>query len=362
MIILSSIMNLASTLDALSRNWAVISIGLTVTILLITFIAYVGRYIRLISNLFQDTPPPLSMGPIDFRRIEGEQISFRALDGMSLRGMFLWANDERSAPSRGMIIFSHEFGSDKYSCARYCSPLLEAGFDVFSFDYRNHGVSSVMSGYTPRQWATNHEVDDFLGACAFVEAQLVAEGRKPELGVFGISRGAAVALLALPADSAIKAIVVDSAFSSDMLLQSLMRRWVNIFSRARFLYENYPVRVWRFLRWLVMQHAQLRLHCRFPSVRKTLKRSLVSRPVFFIHGLRDSYIRYDQTEVLHELASEPKYLWLVERAKHNQNVIMDPESYAERTAAFFDRYLSGKSITGCEFIDRTKPESTSTVA
>ena len=195
-----------------------------------------------------------------------------------------------------------------------------------------------------------------------MEAQLAAERRRPRLGAFGISRGAAVALLAAPASPSLKVIVVDSAFSSDILLQTLMRRWVYIFSRARFLYENYPLRVWRFLRWLVMQHAQLRLHCRFPSVRKTLMHGAVNCPLFFIHGRRDSYIRYDQTEMLHTLANEPKHLWLVEGAKHNQSVIVRPQLYAERTVAFFEKYLTGKEVTGCEFVDRTAAKTAGQVA
>ena len=73
-------------------------------------------------------------------------------------------------------------------------------------------------------------------------------------------------------------------------------------------------------------------------------REMQPRPIFFIHGQRDSYIRVDQTRLLYEAAPSPKYLWIVEEAKHNQSVVVEPRQYAARTIAFFRRHLAEEAI------------------
>src|SRR5262249_13856485 len=151
------------------------------------------KYVKLCLNIIRDTPPPLAMGPSDFERIEGERVTFRAFDNLNLCGMFLygdrtggghpagdghihrWAAGEAPGPC-GMVIFAHEYSSDMYSCARYCRPLLAAGYDVFTFDFRGHGESSAEPGYQPRQWASEREVNDMMGAIAYVEDWLQRQG------------------------------------------------------------------------------------------------------------------------------------------------------------------------------------------
>src|SRR5690606_9164021 len=142
------------------------------------------KYVKIMFNIIRDTPPPLAMGPRDFERIEGERVVFRAFDNLNLCGMFLFG--AHAGRPKGMVIFAHEFSSDMYSCARYCRPLLAAGYDVFSFDFRGHGESSCEPGYQPRQWATERELNDTLGAIAFVEDWLEQRGRPVEIGLFGI--------------------------------------------------------------------------------------------------------------------------------------------------------------------------------
>jgi pimeloyl-ACP methyl ester carboxylesterase len=252
--------------------------------------------------------------------------------------MFLYGN--RDKDRRGMIIFCHEFASDLYSCARYCRPLLEAGFDVFTFDFRGHGKSSNTADYKPRQWPTAREVADCIGAFAYVQSVLAGEGLAEEFGVFGISRGAGAAIHAMMGNEAAKCIVADGAFSTDLALESLMKKWAYIFAKVKFLYENHPPAFWRFLRWLLFLFATGKFKCRFPSVRKAIPR-MSPRPMFFIHGERDSYIRAEQTQFLYALAPQPKFLWIVPSAKHNQGVIVAPDAYRARTVAFFERFLTG---------------------
>jgi len=323
------------------QNWAAVAIALTCLSLLIFLVLWLAKFVRICLNIFCDTPPPLSMGPVDFHRLAGQEVRFRSFDGSSLRGMMLRTRD-RSA-YRGAIVFCHEYGSDMHSCARYVRPLIEAGFDVFTFDFRGHGESSNWGKYRPLQWPSDKEMEDVLGACAYVEAGLAAEGLPVSVGVFGISRGAGAALLAASSDSYIKAIVCDGAFSTETTLVALMKRWAHIFARSKLVYENQTDSFWRMLLWLLMRFAQPKMGCRYISVRKALK-DMQPRPIFFIHGEKDSYIRVGQTQLLYDVAPEPKYLWIVPGAKHNQSVILEPRQYAARTVAFFRRHLADENI------------------
>ncbi|HAU38764.1 MAG TPA: lysophospholipase [Phycisphaerales bacterium] len=330
----------------ISQNWAFLAIALTLLSLLVFLVLLLSKYVRICLNIFVDTPPPLSMGPLDFQPIHGEVVRFRSFDGTSLRGMHLLTRNR--AACRGTIIFCHEYGSDMYSCARYTRPLLEAGFDVFTFDYRAHGESSRGGGrYRPLQWPSDRELEDTLGACAYVETYLTAEDRPVKIGLFGISRGAGAALLAASSDPNVQAVLCDGAFSTDTTLIALMKRWAHIFARVKLVYENHTESFWRLLLWLLMRFAQPKLGCRFPSVRKAL-RDMQPRPIFFIHGEKDSYIREDQTRLLYADAPNPKYLWVVPGAKHNQSAIVRPREYAHRTIAFFRRHLAGEAVSDAE--------------
>jgi pimeloyl-ACP methyl ester carboxylesterase len=339
-IILAAVEGEGPFLTWVRENWAALAITLTLLGLLLTVVLVLAKYVRIVLNLFVDTPPPLSMSPLDFKRLEGEMVRFRSFDGTSLRGMTL--RPPTKMPYKGTVVFCHEYGSDMYSCARYARPLLEAGFEVFTFDFRAHGESSG-SDYNPVQWPSDKELGDILGATAYVEAELLARGLRPDIGLFGISRGAGAGLLAAASDTNIKAIVCDGAFDTENTLIALMKRWASIFATVKLVYQNHPDAFWKVLCRLVLLCAQPKLKRRFPSVRQALE-EMQARPIFFIHGEKDSYIRVEQSEILHEVAPAPKYRWVVPAAKHNQAAVVAPKAYAARTVAFFEKYLAGMDV------------------
>lgn len=337
-----------------TQNWAAVAIAGTLLCLLVFVLLLLGKYVRICLNIFTDTPPPLSMGPTDFQILRGEEVRFRSFDGTSLRGM--WLRTANRAGRKGTIIFCHEFGSDMFSCARYARPLVDAGFDVFTFDFRGHGDSSCPRGYRALQWPSDRELEDVLGACAFVEDALSTESRSARVGVFGISRGAGAGILAASSDPNISCLVCDGAFSTAETLVALMKRWAYIYARVKLAYRNHPDAFWHFLLWCMMRFAQPKLGRRFPSVRKALK-NMVSRPILFIHGAKDSYVRPDQTRLLYAVVGEPKYLWIVPEAKHNHSVVVAPGKYSARTVAFFRKHLAGEPVSDEELAgDAREPE------
>lgn len=328
---------LGSVWNVVSHNWALVSILTTLLLLLVIPALILGKYLRICLNIISDTEPPLSAPQVGFEAIPGDEKDFYAADGVRLRGIFM--HPPPNAPRRGVVLFAPEFKSNRHSCARYCRPLLEAGYDVFSFDFRGHGQSAAEVGYTPRQWASEREIADMLGAISYLEQWLEDHKRPIEIGLFGISRGGCAGVLAAAECASVRAIITDGAFSSDATLEHLMKRWAKIFAKVRIVYENHPPEFWRFLRWALFVTCRIKFKCTYPSVRKTLMR-MISRPILFIHGERDSYIPVEQSRLLYALAPQPKYLWIVRGAKHNQSVTVQPVEYARRTVQFFDRYLA----------------------
>ncbi len=77
---------------------------------------------------------------------------------------------------------------------------------------------------------------------------------------------------------------------------------------------------------------------------------MTARPIFFIYGQKDSYIREEHTRLLYAQAADPKFLWIVEGAKHNQAVRLQPRQYAQRTIAFFRRYLADEPLSDAELM------------
>ena len=62
-----------------THNWALISMGVMLVLLVLVPVLVLNKYIRIMLNIIKDTPPPLAMGPQDFEPIEGEAVNFRAV-------------------------------------------------------------------------------------------------------------------------------------------------------------------------------------------------------------------------------------------------------------------------------------------
>ena len=331
----------AAFLDALLHNWALVAIVSTVIVLVVVPTLVLRKYVGIALNIMRSTKPPLARGPLDYVRLTGEAVQFNAFDGLHLNGMIIRAAPV--IPRRGMIVFAHEFCADMHSCARYCRPLLEAGYDVFTFDFRGHGQSECDPSYTPRQWVTDHDLHDIRGAIAFTRGWLREQGLPEHIGLFGISRGACAALIVAAEDPIVRALVVDGAFCTDCTIEFLMKRWAYIFAKIRVVYENHHPMFWRALRWMMIRRASREFGCSFPSVRTAILK-MSPRPILFIHGERDSYLPVEQSRLLYALAAQPKVFWVAPGARHNQAAVLHPERYAELTVGFFHRHLATCAI------------------
>jgi len=232
-----------------------------------------------------------------------------------------------------VIVFCHEYLANRWSCRPYCEALRANGYDVFTFDFRNHGASDSLSSYTPMHWASNHEVRDLRAALAHVRSRA---GDNARIGLLGVSRGGSTAMLVAARDPGVRVVVTDGAFPTNLTQLAYMLRWAKIYIGEGLLYRLTPDWYYSLLCGIARNLAARRHGCRFPRVAKAV-RKISPRPLLLIHGEKDSYIVPEIAEQLFERAGEPKEFWLVPGAKHNAAIQIATESYGRRLVEFFNK-------------------------
>ncbi|HEX8203617.1 MAG TPA: dienelactone hydrolase family protein, partial [Isosphaeraceae bacterium] len=156
--------------------------------LLAAFLAYlVARYAPVVGRVFEEKPvfhpPRVEPEP------DGEEVAFATADGLELRGAYFRA---RTVERVGVVAFCPEFLADRWSSRPYTEGLRELGFDLLTFDFRNHGAAATEAGYEPLQWVSDREVRDLRAALAYLRSR---PDRDPAgVALFGVSRGGSTAL------------------------------------------------------------------------------------------------------------------------------------------------------------------------
>lgn len=313
-----------------SLTWTLLSAAGLFLAAVVAFLAYVHlRYVRVVGRVFEEKPLflPLRISPID----GGEDVRFPTRDGLTLAGMYL----KQTAGRRlGVIVFCHEFLGDRWSALPYVGHLRTLGFDLFTFDFRNHGKSDSRSDYSPLQWVTDHELYDLRGALTYLKGRPDAD--PAGVALFGVSRGGGTALCVGGKDSTVWAVATDGAFPTRGTMLAYIRRWAEIYVSSKSIWTRMPNVVFEFLGWSARKRSQARLNCRFPNVERATAR-LAPRPLFMIHGEKDAYIGPPIARALFAVAGDPKEFWLVPKAKHNRSREVAGPAYLDRLAGFFLR-------------------------
>jgi dipeptidyl aminopeptidase/acylaminoacyl peptidase len=252
-----------------------------------------------------------SGGSPDAYNLPFQEVEIEASDGVRLRGWWI-PGDSRE----GTVIVCHGYGADKADALPFAQFLNEAGFGVLVMDFRGHGESGGKTGSLGER-----EGPDLVRAVdRLVEDGQVKDGR---LGIYGYSMGGAMAILAAAKDKRIRAVVTDCAYADT---EEILVRW---FQEAISV-PRFPV-IWTAIRW-----AEFRLGCDYSSLSPEEKVSEIApRPLFIIHGERDSLIPVEHARRLYEGAAEPKELWVVPEAGHVGAFDEAGDRYRERVARFF---------------------------
>ena len=324
----------------------VILLGSVIAGLLVLELVFQAVLVRLIVPWFENGPP--FQVPSSEEDTRGERITIETADGLQLQGSLFHHLDRTP---RGVIVFCHEFTGSHSTAMPYCEGLFEAGFDILTFDFRNHGSSDLQPDYVPLHWLSDHEMYD-------VQAAIECAAAIPELaglpiGLFGVSRGGAAALVAAARNAAVEAVASDGGYGTNTLMQFHTPRWALLVVPA-WLYNLIPW--WHSLLTLALVRwwSQKRRGVPFTPVERWLPR-LATRDVLLISGGSDNYVVPEVTRKLHALiggrCDEP---WIVPRAKHNRARSTEPREYDRRLVEFFGA-MPGAEQTEAEFTQVPEP-------
>ncbi|MGE5193572.1 MAG: alpha/beta hydrolase [Deltaproteobacteria bacterium] len=283
--------------------------------------------LKLSLPIFEHRPPiSAELYPPDS---SAEQVAITTRDGLRLAGS--WWRTSHDVP-RGVILFCHELDSNRWSALAYCEGLLAAGFHVFTFDFRNHGDSQSLAGYSPLHWATEFEIEDIRAATACIAAHPDL-GHLP-LGIFGMSRGGTAALVAAAGCEAIRCVAADGALACVEMQGHYTHRWGRLYF-PDLVFHWVPMWHQHFTLWLVRTFSELRKRVRYVIAERAAA-ELRSKPVLLISGARDTYVNPEITQRLHTRTGQPAAsLWIVPDAKHNMSRQTCPQEYDARLVEFF---------------------------
>ena len=196
---------------------------------------------------------------------------FQSSDGLELAGTYWRAKTPRRA---GVVLFCHEYLGDRQSASSYAGFLRDLGFDLFAFDFRNHGDSGVEANYRPRQWVTDRETTDLAAALEYLRRRPDADPNG--VGLFGVSRGGSAALCAAADNQDVWGVVTDGAFPTKGTMLSYIVRWADIYVGQKIWYPFVPLWLFRFLGWTSLFRTGRRWGCRFPDVERRRRPAFAS--------------------------------------------------------------------------------------
>ena len=306
----------------------ILAIPLAIGLFILLLFEYLRwRYLEYVLRIFQEKP--IFIVPFGQPVADAQVIRFRTVGGLSLRGCYFRTT---ARERHGVILFGLEYGSNRWSCLPYCENLIANGFDVFTFECRNQGDSDAQPGYEPLQWVTDHEVEDFQAALAYLKSR--SDGDTRGIGFFGISKGGGAGLFAAARDPYVRCFVTDGIFATHATMVPYMRRWIAIYSDRYWIQELLPTWIYGWMGYVALRRIGRERRCRFPHLERVM-RKLSPRPLFMIHGGSDTYIKPDMARAIFDRAEPPKEFWLVEGAKHNQAIQVAGEEYHRRVLEFF---------------------------
>lgn len=298
-------------------------------LVLLLVVGVIGVSVYVGWNLSHAEPRPVDRTPAELG-LTYETVEFAATDGVLIRGWFLpgasgedaGANaDSRSATAGSRtIIFSHGFRGNRLEpgvpALELARSLVNDGFNVLMFDFRNHGQSDgdvTTLGY--------HEVKDIFGAVEWLRRERAAQAE--QIGIIGFSMGAVTAIMAASHEPGIGAVVADSPFSDlRSYLQVNMPVWTGL--------PNVP------FTWTIMAILPPLIDLQVDEVSPVGVMSDMPQPVLLIHTDGDSAIPVGESQRL-AAAGRPgrTELWIVRGHRHVGARSVDPAVYDARVIGFF---------------------------
>lgn len=262
--------------------------------------------------------PELSTTPADFQ-VDYEDVWLPlSVGGGKVEQIHGWWIPSSSTASKNVLLFLHGNTGNMGVNVGQLARLYRLGFSVLSIDYRGYGRSqgrfpSESRVYEDAEVAWNYLIND--------------RGVSPEnLIIYGYSLGGAIAIELVKRQQIKSAgLIIEGSFTSMRDMSDYRYPKLKIF----------PI--------------NLLLTQRFDSLSKlrSLQRAVgvsLEVPTLFIHGLDDEDVPAYMSQQLFDAALEPKQLFLVPEAKHDNVASIDSDGYVQTVNQFVELALAKKAI------------------
>jgi pimeloyl-ACP methyl ester carboxylesterase len=244
-----------------------------------------------------------------------EQINVSVDGGLKLHSWLI----KSPTPSKGTVIYLHGVGDCKIDGIRFAKLLHDNHYNVFLYDARRHGESEGQ--YCTYGYFEKHDVRRIID---YLETR--TDFTLGKVGIFGTSMGAAVAIQAAALDKRIVAVVAENSFAT-----------------LRTIFDDYQKRMiklpFHYLRNLVIKRSEWLAKFKANDVSPLDSVRNVHIPLLFIYGKNDHLIDYKYSLMLYENTDEPKELFPIENAKHNDTWDVAGDVYAQKIISFFEKAL-----------------------
>lgn len=244
-----------------------------------------------------------------------EEMNILTRDGLRLNGWLIKAGPE----AKGTILFLHGVGDCKIAGIPYAKLFYDHEFNTFLYDSRRHGESEgtfCTYGY--------YEKYDVISIVDYLSSR--SDIRLGNIGIFGSSMGAAVAIQTAAIDKRIVAIVAENSFAT-----------------LRSIFDDYQKRMiklpFHYLRNIVIKRSELMAQFKSGDVSPLEAVAKIHLPILFIYCTNDRYIHPRYSNMLYENTDEPKELFAIEGASHNDAWLIGGEQYKEKLTIFFMKNL-----------------------
>jgi len=240
-----------------------------------------------------------------------ESFETQSSDGFKISGWWMPAEKSKS-----VIILSHGRGNDRHEGMRFATALVENGFNVVAFDYRNSGKST--SSFNSLGFYEKWDLEAIL--------DYVKKRGFESIGVYGFSQGAAIAIAVMASDLGIKAGVFEGAFSSavDVLAEK---------ARSDYFLPRFPIVDLAIAFFKYRTGADLKRVDPGHDIPR-----IFPRPIYLVHSKGDRVVRFHHAERLLLQAPQAE-TWFFDDNRHVQSWQFERTTAERKVIDFFRRAL-----------------------